>query len=117
NDAAGLRAVFAGHDEDAIDEYVRVLTRPGAMTAALNYYRAMDGTLAGIGPIEVPTLFIWSTDDVAVGRAGAEATGQHVKGPYRFEVLEGVSHWIPEEAPDTVNRLLLGHLASPSVRG
>jgi pimeloyl-ACP methyl ester carboxylesterase len=117
NDAAGLRAVFASLDADASDEYVRVLSQPGAMTAALNYYRAMDGTLAGIGPIDVSTLFIWSTDDVAVARSGAEATAQHVRGPYRFEVLEGVSHWVPDVVPDVVNRLLLEHLSSPPVRG
>jgi pimeloyl-ACP methyl ester carboxylesterase len=116
NDAAGLRAVFTGHDPDAVDDYVRVLTQPGAMTAALNYYRAMNGGLADIGPIDVPTLFIWSTDDVAVARSGAEATAQHVRAPYRFEVLDGVSHWVPDQAPAEVNRLLLDHLSSPPVR-
>ena len=116
NDAAGLRAVFATHEPDAVDEYVRVLTQPGAMTAALNYYRAMNGSLSDIGPVDVPTMFVWSTEDVAVARSGAEATAQHVRAPYRFEILDGVSHWIPEEAAADVNRLLLEHLASPPVR-
>ena len=58
----------------------------------------------------VPTLYIWSSGDQAFSREVAEATGAQVKGPYRFEVLEGVSHWIPEHAPDAVNRLLLEHL-------
>ena len=53
-----------------------------------------------------------SQNDVALGRDGAEATAQYVKGPYRFEVLEGVSHWIPEEAPEQLNELLLEHLRS-----
>jgi pimeloyl-ACP methyl ester carboxylesterase len=60
----------------------------------------------------MPTMYVWSTGDVALGREGAEATVGHVEGPYRFEVLEGVSHWIPEEAPDELNRLLLDHLSS-----
>ena len=47
---------------------------------------------------------------VALGRAAAEATARHVEGPYRFEVLEGVGHWIPEQAPDRLNALLLDHL-------
>ena len=47
-----------------------------------------------------------------MGREAAEATGQHVKGPYHFEVLEGVSHWIPEEAADRLNQLLLDHLVA-----
>jgi len=35
-----------------------------------------------------------------------------VEGPYRFEVLEGVSHWVAETASDDLNRVLLEHLAS-----
>ncbi len=96
-----------------VDERVRAMSEPGALTAALNWYRAMDVSLvAGVGRITVPTLFVWSTDDVALGREGAEATGAYVDGPYRFEVLEGVSHWIPEEVPDVLTRLLLEHLRS-----
>jgi pimeloyl-ACP methyl ester carboxylesterase len=56
-------------------------------------------------------MYVWSTDDVALGREAAEATAAHVDGPYRFEVIEGVSHWVPEEAADRLNELLLSHLA------
>jgi pimeloyl-ACP methyl ester carboxylesterase len=114
DDFAALRAMLSttGSPEDA-DEYMRVLSQPGALTAALNWYRAMQPGLVGeIGPITTPTLFVWSTNDIALGREGAEATAQYVEGPYRFEVLEGVSHWIPEQAADDLNRLLLEHLAS-----
>jgi pimeloyl-ACP methyl ester carboxylesterase len=65
-----------------------------------------------VGQITVPTLYVWSDNDIALGRSAAEATVRWVSGPYRFEVLEGVSHWIPETAPDALNRLLLGHLAA-----
>ena len=114
NDFATLRMMLntAGSEEDT-DEYMRVLGQPGALTAALNWYRAMQAGLVGdIGPITMPTMFVWSTNDPALGRVGAEATGQHCDGPYRFEVLEGVSHWIPEQAADDLNRLLLDHLAT-----
>jgi len=114
DDFMRLRVILtgAGSAEDA-DEYVRVLKEPGALTAALSWYRAMKPGLVGdIGPITMPTMFVWSTNDIALGREGAEATGKYIDGPYRFEVLEGVSHWIPEEAPDDLNRLLLGHLAT-----
>ena len=94
---------------------MRVLTDPGAMTAALHYYRAWGTDLDSVGPIAVSTLFVWSTDDVALGRVAAEATAEWVTGPYRFEVLDGVSHWIPEVVPDTVSRLALEHMgASPA---
>ena len=46
----------------------------------------------------------------ALGATAAHATGDHVAGPYRFEVLHGVSHWVPEQAPDRLAALLLEHL-------
>ncbi|HEY3096518.1 MAG TPA: alpha/beta hydrolase [Acidimicrobiia bacterium] len=113
NDAAGLRSLYEATGLSEVDEYVRVLTQPGAMTAALNWYRAVDrSTATAMRPITTPTLYVWSTNDPALGREAAEATATHVTGPYRFEVLEGVSHWIPEEAPDALNALLLGHLGT-----
>jgi pimeloyl-ACP methyl ester carboxylesterase len=115
DDAAGLRNLYAmsGLEGADVEPYVEVLTQPGAMQAALNWYVAADvSAVEGLGPITVPTLFVWSTEDPALGREGAEWTAEYVEGPYRFEVLEGVSHWIPEEAPDRLNELLLQHLAS-----
>jgi pimeloyl-ACP methyl ester carboxylesterase len=102
----------------ATDEYVRVLTEPGAMTAALNWYRAMGPEGFGaMGPVTTPTMYVWSTEDIALGRDAAEATARHVQGPYRFEVLEGVSHWIPEEAAPELTRLLLDHLEANAPAG
>ena len=60
----------------------------------------------------VPTLYVWSTGDRAVGRAAAEGTAACVRGPYTFEVLENVSHWIPETAPEELSELLLRHLSA-----
>jgi pimeloyl-ACP methyl ester carboxylesterase len=115
NDGDGLRNLFvaSGLQAGEFEEYVRVLLEPGAMTAALNWYRAASiADVEGMGPVTTPTLYVWSTNDVALGREAAEATAQHVDGAYRFEVLDGVSHWIAEEAPDDLNRLLLDHLAA-----
>ncbi len=112
---SGLAQVLAEsglHEADA-GVYVQALTEPGAMTAALNWYRAMErSALFGLKPVTVPTLYVWSTGDAGVGRAAAEATGACVVGRYTFEVLEGVSHWIPETAPERFSELLLRHLAS-----
>jgi pimeloyl-ACP methyl ester carboxylesterase len=111
----GLRAMFTatGLSPDApeLEEFVAVMRQPGALTAALNWYRAMAAEeAADVGIIEVPTLFVWSTADTAIGRRAAEECGRFVSGPYRFEVLEDVSHWIPETAPGTLSQLLLEHL-------
>jgi pimeloyl-ACP methyl ester carboxylesterase len=114
DDGAMMRqalASFGMHDIRPVDEYYRVLSQPGAMTGALNWYRANDIGSGGLAlpPVTVPTMYVWSTDDLALGREAAEATAAWVEGPYRFEVLEGVSHWVPEEVPDALNALLLDH--------
>lgn len=114
NDAEGLRRAYQDVDPAIAEAHLRALQDPGALTAALNYYRAWDDSLDAIGPVRVPTLFVWSTDDVALGRAGAEGTAAWVEGPYGFEVLDGLSHWIPEVAPEALTSLVLEHLAAYS---
>ena len=108
-----LRALYQGKvPADDVEHYVAVLAAEGALTAALNYYRGAGGDdLKGLGEIRVPTLYVWSTADLAVGRAAAEATAAHVTAaPYRFLELDGVSHWIPDEAPGALAAALIDHL-------
>ncbi|MDQ6650476.1 MAG: alpha/beta fold hydrolase [Actinomycetota bacterium] len=95
--------------------YVLAMRSPGALTAALNWYRALPLDLGAgqrIGRIRVPTLFVWGSRDAALGRAAAEASGRWVHAPYRFEALEGVSHWLPEQEPDRLARLVIEHAAA-----
>ncbi|MCW2777274.1 MAG: Epoxide hydrolase [Frankiales bacterium] len=107
--AAWLRSGF-GALPDA-DVYVRRMQEPGALTAGLNWYRAQTiGMRDPLPAVTVPTLYVWSDGDVALGPVPAAATASHVDGPYRFEVLHGVSHWVPEEAPEQLVALLLEHL-------
>ena len=120
NDRALLRGIFADIDDEAVDEYVRVLGSKPALGAALNWYRANigDRTLQGpaLGPVDVPTMFTWSDGDTALCIDGALLTEEYVAGPYRFEVLEGVSHWIPDLAPEAMSALLVDHLTAYSER-
>jgi pimeloyl-ACP methyl ester carboxylesterase len=113
DDGALLAAAHAEHPSDARAEYRRVFTADGgaALTGGLNWYRA-NHFHAPEGDITAPTLYVWSTDDVALGREAAEGTAAEVRGPYRFVVLEGVSHWIPEVAAEELNRLLVEHLTA-----
>ncbi|MCA1721446.1 MAG: alpha/beta hydrolase [Actinobacteria bacterium] len=106
----GLHTFFG--DNPDVQPYLDLMRQPGVLTKCLNWYRAQDlADIDGVGPTAVPTLYVWSDGDLALGRTAAEATAQHVTGPYRFEVLEGVSHWIPEEAPEQLTGWLLEHLA------
>jgi len=112
---SGLEALFAasGLAPSHSRQYLALLTRPGALTAALNWYRAAEGDeLTDLPDVKVPTLYVWSTGDAALGRSAAEASADFVAGSYTFVVLEGVSHWIPEAAPGQLARLLIDHLAT-----
>jgi pimeloyl-ACP methyl ester carboxylesterase len=119
NDAAVFRLIFAasGMPEGREKPYIEALGTPEALGAALNWYRAASVADAeGLGPITTPTLYVWSTDDAALGAEAAEATAQFVEGPYRFVVLEGVSHWIAEQAPGRLNELLVDHVSRRTER-
>ncbi|MBF9134221.1 alpha/beta hydrolase [Plantactinospora sp. S1510] len=113
DDAAALRAMLAGVGEDRVDSYLEPMLRPGALTAALNWYRAMSGReLAGIGPVSVPTTFVWSDGDIAVGRTAAEACAGQATGDYRFVALAGVTHWIPDQAPEALAGAALARIGA-----
>jgi pimeloyl-ACP methyl ester carboxylesterase len=100
-----------GLPDELADHYVARMREPGALTAALNWYRALPWTLRDpVGSVRVPTLHVWSTGDAFLGRAATDATAAHVAAPYRLEVLDGVPHWIPELAPDRVADLLVAHV-------
>jgi pimeloyl-ACP methyl ester carboxylesterase len=120
NDGQVLRALYDGLPPAHVEEYLEVLGTPEAMRGVLDWYRAgslrrepggPSGMSADFPAVTIPTLYVWSDGDPAIGRAGAEATADHVTGPYRFVVLEGVDHWIPEKAADRFTQELLRHLA------
>jgi pimeloyl-ACP methyl ester carboxylesterase len=92
-------------------EAAALLVEPGAATATLNWYRAMRIRHApGPGHVAVPTLYVWGDRDVALGRTAANFTADWVTGPYRFEVLAGASHWIPDQRPDQLANLVLAQV-------
>ena len=113
DDAALLRAAYDGLADELVTGYIADLSEPGALVAAVDWYRSMSGAAsAATPPSPVPTLYVWSDQDPALGRDAAEATAAQVTGPYRFEVLEGVNHWVPELAADRFASLLLEHLVA-----
>lgn len=100
------------------DAAVRLLADPRTATPMLNWYRGIRvREQLGAGRSRVPTLFVWSDRDTAIGRRAAEGAGDFVRAPYRFEVLRGVSHWIPEERPAELSALVLEHLAANPIDG
>lgn len=98
--AARLIGMYQSQVPEAdVAAYVELLSEPGALTAALNYYRAMTAEMSRLPAVTVPTTYVWSSGDMALGREGAERCGDFVTADYRFVELPDVTHWIPDQAP------------------
>jgi pimeloyl-ACP methyl ester carboxylesterase len=113
-DTAARKEAFT---EDDIEKYVASWKEPGALTGAINYYRAINpGYWKELGkpkkypPIKAPTLLIWGEDDPFLGKQLTENTDEFIDGPFRLEFIKNCSHWVQQEAPDEVNRLILDFL-------
>ena len=107
-----LRAVLEreGVGNANLEAHLKTLSEPGALEAAISWYRANNIAAAQIPAVSVPTLYIWGTVDASVGRRAAELTGQFVNGPYRFVEVEGGGHFIVDQFPDRIAELMIEHL-------
>jgi pimeloyl-ACP methyl ester carboxylesterase len=91
--------------------YATAMSEPGRLTAALNWYRAISsGQFDDVGKVAVPTTYVWSDGDPAVGKAAALATATWVAADYRFVALRGIGHWVPEEAPRALADVALARI-------
>ena len=107
--------------EAVLQVYHDNAARPGALTAMLNYYRAfIRGGGArrqqrlGYPVIDVPTLMIWGEHDSALGKETTYGTEKFVPN-LTLRYLPNVSHWVQQEAPETVNAMLQAWLTGQSV--
>jgi pimeloyl-ACP methyl ester carboxylesterase len=113
NGWANFRA-WAGHPD--ADQVIADLEASGSLTPGLNWYRAIvppESLLAPraeLPPVQAPTMGVWSTGDIALTEAQMTGSEQRVSGPWRYEVLRDVGHWMQVEEPEAVNRLLLDFL-------
>jgi pimeloyl-ACP methyl ester carboxylesterase len=93
--------------------YFEAFAKPGALTGAVNWYRAMFRRPQGgreYPKIAAPTLVIWGTADHFLGARLLGGMRRYFAGPFRLARLPGVSHWVQQEAPKKVNDLLLRFL-------
>jgi len=117
DDWANMRA-WAQHPD--IDQVAIDLAQPGALTAALNWYRANLHPRTWIEPalvfpkVQAPTLGVWSSGDFALEEVGMTGSDRFIEGSWRYERIEGPGHWMQLEAPDEVSALLLDFLPKPT---
>ena len=112
---AGRDGVFA---EEDIDRFAQATERPGGLGPALNYYRAafrrVGDALRTPTKVTCPTMVIWGKDDPILGVELTNHLSRYVEGTVRLEVLPGVGHFVQQDAPAEVNRLLIAFLESIS---
>jgi pimeloyl-ACP methyl ester carboxylesterase len=125
---APLRAAFRNDRMRAgafssrdIERYVEAISRPGALTAAINYYRALfrltpTRARRQIRRVEMPVLVIWGEQDRYLGAELAEPARNRVPN-VRVERLPDASHWVQLDRPEKVNALLLEFLSNRCRRG
>ena len=104
----------AGMTPDDVARFRTEIVEYGALRHALGWYRALPfsrGTSTDF-QVTVPTTMVWSDRDIAITREGVDGTEQWVSAPYELVVLEGVSHWIPTQAPDELAAAVLRRIGT-----
>jgi pimeloyl-ACP methyl ester carboxylesterase len=99
--------------EEVLSVYRRHALQPGALTGMINYYRALARDFPGPAErrplersaIDIPVLFLWGECDSALGKELTFGTERYVRD-LTLRYLPDVSHWVQQEAPETVNALL-----------
>jgi pimeloyl-ACP methyl ester carboxylesterase len=115
NDWALFRKWLRGDGD--VERYVSDLSRPGALTAGLNWYRANLAPRLQLKPrsplpaVAAPTLGLWSSGDSYLTEKGMVGSADWVNGPWRYECVEGASHWMQLDEPELITRFLLEFLA------
>lgn len=111
-DAAGMRRALrrTGLEPERFAPYVARLSEPGALTAALGWYRAIPVRRgAAGGRVRVPTTYVTGRHDPFFATEGEAATGRYVSAPFRHVELDA-DHWLPEHRPDDVAAAVLAHV-------
>ncbi len=112
---------WGGVDGPDLRRQIADLSRPGALTAALNWYRAnIDPahyvprrsavSVPAALTVSCPTMGVWSTGDFALGEEQMTDSARFVSGDWRYERIDGAGHWLPVEVPDRITGLLLDFL-------
>src|SRR5687767_7610473 len=101
-----------------IENYKEALRQPGAITSAINYYRANIKRLASRGSAQsreltrVPTLFIFAEQDLAILPETVRGVADYVDAPFRELRIKDSGHWVQNEAAEEVNAALIEFLKS-----
>jgi pimeloyl-ACP methyl ester carboxylesterase len=98
----------ARFSDEVLRVYQQAAAQPGALTAMINYYRALIRSRRApreTRRLDVPVLMLWGEADTALGKELTEGTDAYV-ADLTLRYLPNVSHWVQQEAPETVNEMI-----------
>jgi pimeloyl-ACP methyl ester carboxylesterase len=125
NDYQAIENAFLGmavdktaFSQEDLDAYKDAAAKRGALTAAINYYRAIFQSLLQSdrqqwGTLNIPTLTIWGENDTALGKELTYGTGTYVRD-WQIKYIPNCSHWVQQEQPALVNTYIRQFLAETS---
>ena len=117
-DDSKLMRELLREDGDLAAVYLEDPSRPGALTAALNWSRptlphsSSCSACRHLPPVAAPTLGLWSSRDNYLTEHRMIRSGEHVTGPWRYERIDDASHWMQLDKPMRVNELMLEFLGT-----
>lgn len=99
NNWAAFRKMAKGYPE--ADHWIADMSRPGRLTAALNWYRANFTLFIGgkFGKCKVPTMGVHSPQDVALTVKQMVDSEKYMDAQWKYVNIEHSSHWIPLDQP------------------
>jgi pimeloyl-ACP methyl ester carboxylesterase len=113
--------------EADLRKYVEAWSKPGALTASINYYRAnmniaqilalsseqREHLMGRYSKVKCPTLVIWGEDDAALDKSLTLGMDKYVEGAYEIKYIQKCGHWVQQEESEKVNRYLMEFLTQP----
>lgn len=101
-----------GMGDDDVARFRTEVLEYGALPGGLAWYRAIPWTLHRAPRlwrqrVGVPVTHVWTAQDRALGRRTAELAARWADGPFELVVLDDVTHWVPEQAPDVLAGIVL----------
>ncbi|XP_066563889.1 epoxide hydrolase 4 isoform X1 [Amia ocellicauda] len=97
-----------------LEAYLFPLSQPGGLTGPLHYFRNLfSNAPPRHQDVGVSCLLIWGEADALLGAEPAQEAGPYVCGSFAVKMIPGCSHWVQQDQPETVNRLMWQFLEGP----
>ncbi|XP_058863088.1 epoxide hydrolase 4-like isoform X1 [Acipenser ruthenus] len=94
--------------EQEMEAYLYSLSQPGGLTGPLHHYRNLFSSApVRCQDVNVPSLLIWGDRDALLGQDLAHWSGSYVRSSFSLRMVPGSSHWVQQDQPDTVNKLMM----------